>query len=102
MNADFGFGRACLGLFLRGRCVRQECFLFRKVCKFARAAEHTAWHDEDVALPWTRLGRGSRNSDGYFSSWSDQIGALVLRHAVPAISGARAFVAAGPNELWKR
>jgi len=34
-------------------------------------------------------------SDAYFASRSEQIGALVLRHAVPAISGWREFVAAG-------
>jgi putative ABC transport system substrate-binding protein len=52
---------------------------------------------EMVVANWAQLRAGPLviGSDGYFSSRSEQIGALVLRHAVPAISGWRAFVAAG-------
>ena len=52
---------------------------------------------EMVVANWARLRAGPLviGSDGYFSSRSEQIGALVLRHAVPAISGWREFVAAG-------
>lgn len=52
---------------------------------------------ETVVAGWAQLRSGPLviGSDGYFSTRSEQIGALVLRHAVPAISGWRAFVAAG-------
>jgi putative ABC transport system substrate-binding protein len=52
---------------------------------------------ELVVANWAQLRAGPLviGSDGYFSSRSEQIGALVLRHAVPAISGWREFVAAG-------
>ena len=58
----------------------------------------TTEHDiEMVVANWAQLRAGPLviGSDGYFSSRSEQIGALVLRHTVPAISGWRAFVAAG-------
>jgi putative ABC transport system substrate-binding protein len=56
--------------------------------------------ERDIAMVvanWAQLRTGPLviGSDGYFSSRSEQIGALVLRHAVPAISGWREFVAAG-------
>jgi putative ABC transport system substrate-binding protein len=52
---------------------------------------------EMVVANWARRSVGPIvvGSDGYFSSRSEQIGALVLRHAVPAISGWREFVEAG-------
>ena len=34
-------------------------------------------------------------NDPFFTSWSEQLAALALRHAVPAIYEFRAFVAAG-------
>ena len=52
---------------------------------------------EMVVANWAQLQAGPLviGSDGYFSSRREQIGALVLRHAAPAISGWREFVAAG-------
>ena len=52
---------------------------------------------EMVVANWAQRRAGPLviGSDGYFSTQSEQIGSLVLRHAVPAISGWRAFVAAG-------
>jgi putative ABC transport system substrate-binding protein len=52
---------------------------------------------EMVVADWARLRTGPLviATDGYFSSRGDQIGALTLRHAVPAASGSREFVAAG-------
>jgi putative ABC transport system substrate-binding protein len=52
---------------------------------------------EMVIANWAQLRAGPLviGSDGYFVTRSEQIGALVLSHAVPAISGWRAFVAAG-------
>jgi putative ABC transport system substrate-binding protein len=52
---------------------------------------------EMVVANWAQLRAGPLviGSDGYFATRSEQIGALVLRHAVPAISGWRAFVTAG-------
>ena len=52
---------------------------------------------ELVVANWAQLRAGPLviGSDGYFSTRGEQIGALVLRHAVPAISGWRAFVDAG-------
>ena len=58
----------------------------------------TTERDIEMAVAnWAQLRAGPLiiGSDGYFSTRSEQIGALVLRHAVPAISGWRAFVAAG-------
>jgi putative ABC transport system substrate-binding protein len=58
----------------------------------------TTEHDIDVAVANWAQRRGDPlviGTDGYFNSRGDQIGALVLRHAVPAISGSREFVAAG-------
>jgi putative ABC transport system substrate-binding protein len=55
-------------------------------------------HDIDRAVAdWAQRRAGPLviGTDAYFSSRSDQIGALVLRHAVPAIFGSREFVAAG-------
>jgi putative ABC transport system substrate-binding protein len=52
----------------------------------------------DMAVAnWAQLRAGPLviGTDGYFSSRSDQVGALVLRHAVPAIASSREFVAAG-------
>jgi putative ABC transport system substrate-binding protein len=50
-----------------------------------------------VVADWARLGPGPLviGTDGYFGSLGDQIGALALRHAVPAVAGSREFVAAG-------
>jgi putative tryptophan/tyrosine transport system substrate-binding protein len=50
-----------------------------------------------VVADWARLRAGPLviGTDGYFSSRGDQIGALVLRYAVPAIFGSREFIAAG-------
>jgi putative ABC transport system substrate-binding protein len=52
---------------------------------------------EMVVENWAQLRAGPLviGSDGYFSSRSEQIGALVLRHALPAISGWRESVVAG-------
>ena len=55
-------------------------------------------HEIEAAIAgWaqSRAGPLVIGSDGYFSARSEQIGALVLRHAVPAISGWRSFVSAG-------
>ena len=55
--------------------------------------------DIDMAVAkWAQLRAGPLviGTDGYFNTRAaEQIGALVLRHAVPAISGTREFVAAG-------
>jgi putative ABC transport system substrate-binding protein len=50
-----------------------------------------------VVRDWARLRAGPLviGTDGYFSSRGDQIGELVLRHAVPAIFGSREFITAG-------
>jgi putative ABC transport system substrate-binding protein len=50
-----------------------------------------------VVADWARLHAGPlvTGTDGYFSSRGDQIGALALRHGVPAIFGSREFVTAG-------
>jgi putative ABC transport system substrate-binding protein len=50
-----------------------------------------------VVADWARLRAGPLviGTDGYFSSRGDQIGALVLRHAMPAIFGSREFITAG-------
>jgi putative ABC transport system substrate-binding protein len=55
-------------------------------------------HDiEMVVANWARMHAGPLviGTDGYFSSLGHQIGALALRHAVPAISGSKEFAAAG-------
>jgi putative tryptophan/tyrosine transport system substrate-binding protein len=55
-------------------------------------------HDIDMVVSdWGRQRAGPLviGTDGYFSSRGDRIGALVLRHEVPAIFGSREFVAAG-------
>jgi putative ABC transport system substrate-binding protein len=54
--------------------------------------------DIDMAVAhWAQLRAGPIviGTDAYFASLSDQIGALVSRHGVPAISGSREFVVAG-------
>jgi putative tryptophan/tyrosine transport system substrate-binding protein len=58
---------------------------------------------EMVVANWAQLRAGPLviGSDGYFNSRSEQIGALVLRHAVPAISGWRDR-RRRPDELRKR
>jgi putative ABC transport system substrate-binding protein len=52
---------------------------------------------EMVVANWARMYAGPLvvGTDGFFSSVGDQIGALALRYAVPAISGSEEFVAAG-------
>ena len=54
--------------------------------------------DIDMAVAkWAQLRAGPLviGTDGYFNTRAEQIGALVLRHAVPAIFGSREFVAEG-------
>jgi putative ABC transport system substrate-binding protein len=63
-----------------------------------RVLRATSERDIEMAVAdWAQLRAGPLviGSDGYFSTRSEQIGALMLRHAVPAISGWRNFVSAG-------
>jgi putative ABC transport system substrate-binding protein len=52
---------------------------------------------EMVVADWARMHAGPLviGTDGYFSSLGHQIGALAVRHAVPAIFGSKEFAAAG-------
>jgi putative tryptophan/tyrosine transport system substrate-binding protein len=52
---------------------------------------------EMVVANWTRVHAGPLviGTDGYFSSLGHEIGALALRHTVPAIFGSEEFAAAG-------
>jgi putative tryptophan/tyrosine transport system substrate-binding protein len=52
---------------------------------------------ESVVANWGRIHAGPLviGTDGYFSSLGHEIGALALRHGVPAISGSEEFAAAG-------